>query len=115
MRVCSVSGCPRLYPSSEGSRCQTHRKEARASRVDNAVYSSKGHRRFREAVLTASPICSLCEIAVATVADHYPLSRRELVERGLDPNQPSRGRGLCAACHNKHTAATSPGGWAATN
>jgi 5-methylcytosine-specific restriction protein A len=111
MRVCSVHGCPTLYPSTEGSRCPAHRRQARAARTDNTVYSTRGHRTFRTAVLTRDPICTLCHLAVSTVADHYPRTRRELVAQGLDPNAPEHGRGLCAPCHNKWTAQSSPGGW----
>lgn len=111
MRVCSRHGCPTLYPATEGSRCQTHRREARARRTDNRVYDTKSHKTFRNAVLTRDPICQACHQALSTVADHYPKTRRELVNEGLDPNNPAHGRGLCARCHNKHTAATTPGGW----
>lgn len=48
---------------------------------------------------------------VATVADHYPTERVDLIAQGLDPNDPARGRGLCKRCHDKHTAATKPSGW----
>ena len=48
---------------------------------------------------------------VATVADHYPDDRRALVAKGLDPNDPDHGRGLCASCHSKETAKFQPGGW----
>ncbi|MEU6709988.1 hypothetical protein ABZ897_00800 [Nonomuraea sp. NPDC046802] len=49
----------------------------------------------------------------STVADHHPLSRRELVARGLDPDDPQYGRGLCTSCHGKETAANpeQAGGW----
>ncbi|AGL13864.1 hypothetical protein [Actinoplanes sp. N902-109] len=50
----------------------------------------------------------------STVADHYPLSRRELADRGLNPDDPTAGRGLCKRCHDKSTAVHQPGGWAAT-
>jgi len=111
MRVCGHSGCPTIYPSDEGSRCAKHRTAARRSRTGNAVYSSKGHRVFRDKVLRRDPICVLCNATQSTVADHYPLTRIELVDKGMNPNDPDHGRGLCAPCHNKHTAATSPGGW----
>lgn len=65
------------------------------------------------AVLARDPLCVICGIRISTVADHHPLERRELVARGLDPNDPERGRGLCSGCHNAKTARTSPGGWAA--
>lgn len=34
------------------------------------------------------------------------MSRKELVEAGLDPNEPDYGRALCESCHNSHTAKT---------
>jgi 5-methylcytosine-specific restriction protein A len=49
---------------------------------------------------------------VSTVADHWPVDRRELVARGMNPDDPSGGRGLCASCHGKETAIHQPGGWA---
>ncbi|MFV2094839.1 hypothetical protein ACFHW1_05020 [Micromonospora sp. LOL_014] len=47
----------------------------------------------------------------STVADHWPRDRRELVAAGLDADDPQYGRGLCARCHNQHTAVAQPGGW----
>ena len=110
MRVCSISGCPVIYNGTD-SRCPTHQTQARAKRIDNRVYSSAGHRRFRAGVLNTDPICVLCERAQSTVADHYPLSRRDLDEQGFNPNDPVHGRGLCASCHNAETARLQPGGW----
>ena len=110
MRVCNIPGCPTLYEGTEG-RCPTHRREARAARVDNRVYSTRGHRAFREAVLLRDPICVLCARSLATVADHHPISRRDLVEFGMNPNDPSAGRGLCHRCHSIETAQHQPGGW----
>jgi len=63
-------------------------------------------------VLRRDPVCVLCKTASATVADHHPVSRRELVAMKVaDPDAPSRLRGLCASCHGKETARTFPGGW----
>ena len=108
MRICNIPGCPN---PTEQSRCLKHRQQARAARTDNKVYSTSGHQAFRAAVLKRDPICVTCHMAVSTVADHHPRTRRELVTLGLNPNDPTHGRGLCATCHNKHTARTSPGGW----
>lgn len=113
MKVCNVHGCPNLFTGT-GGRCDTHRREARASRTTNRVYQSQGHRAFRAAVLARDPICVACNLAPSTVADHHPHTRRELVELGLNPNDPTRGRGLCKLCHDRWTAQTSPGGWAAS-
>lgn len=111
MKVCNVHGCGTLFDG-KGGRCPAHTREARGKRVTNKVYGTAGHKRFREAVLTRDPICVIpgC-IQWATVADHYPRTRIELVALGLNPNDPQYGRGLCATHHNKHTAATSPAGF----
>ncbi|MEU8131949.1 hypothetical protein [Streptodolium elevatio] len=50
----------------------------------------------------------------ATVADHFPSSRRQLIAAGVaDPDAPERLRALCSPCHNRETAKRQPGGWAA--
>lgn len=112
MRVCNVNGCGTIYPTEEGGRCQAHRREARQARVSNRVYSTRGHLIFRDAVLTRDVVCVIpgC-VQWATVADHYPRTRLELVALALNPNDPQYGRGLCSLHHNQHTAATTPGGW----
>ena len=113
MRVCNVPGCPQL---TDTPRCADHTRAADNARPDRGVYSRAPHRRFRRRVLTRDPLCVLCG-AVATVADHWPVSRRDLVAQGLDPNDPACGRGLCHRCHSKETAANPEqrGGWAADN
>ena len=115
MRVCSVHGCPTIYPTSEGSRCPEHRAEADKARgtAHERGYTGRGHQAFRNAVLTRDPICVLCHIAFSTVADHYPQSRKELIDLGLNPNDPQYGRGLCKPDHDRETAQNQPGGWAA--
>lgn len=113
MRVCSVHGCPEIYPAGEGSRCSKHRRHAdrqRGTAADRG-YNDAAHQVFRNAVLEANPICVMCELAEATEADHYPRSRRELIALHLDPNDPRFGRGLCARCHSISTAQLQPGGW----
>lgn len=112
MKVCNIPGCPTLFDGT-GGRCPTHATQARRERVHNKVYSTAGHARFRDTVLTRDPICTSCHTALSTVADHYPQDRRTLVELHLNPNDPRYGRGLCAPCHNKHTAATTPSGFRA--
>jgi len=112
MRVCSITGCPEIYDSKH-TRCPRHRRQADTQRgtQHDRGYNTAGHRRFRAAVLERDPICVICHVAISTVADHYPMSRRELIDSELNPNDPARGRGLCAACHNKQTAQHQPGGW----
>lgn len=113
MRVCSVSGCPTIFDSGNGSRCPTHTLEAKQAHWSKSkAYNTKGHRiRFRIGVLTRDPICVLCEVAESTDADHHPRSRAELVALSLDADDPQYGRGLCSLCHKRETAMHQPGGW----
>lgn len=83
-------------------------------------YGVEHRERFRAGVLRNDPWC-VCEDPLhghdlpcaepSTRADHHPFGRRELVARGLDPNDPQYGRGLCASCDSRQTAQRQPGGW----
>jgi 5-methylcytosine-specific restriction protein A len=110
LRVCPVPGCPNLTP---GGRCTEHQRQADRARgtASQRGYTSAGHRAFREQVLARDPVCKVCRQQPSTVADHYPTSRRDLLEQGLDPNDPVHGRGLCLPCHSRETAEHQPGGW----
>ena len=120
LKICPVPGCPELV---ESGRCAAHRLEVDRARGSATArgYNTRGHRLFRSAVLERDPICVLCLVErpntprLATVADHHPLSRRELLARGLDPDDPDSGRGLCKPHHDRETARQQPGGWAAAN
>lgn len=105
LKPCTVCKRP-----TKGSRCDQCARAADAARVSRGT-STAGHRRFREEVLARNPICVVCYKARSTVADHYPQSRRERIELGLDPDDPSNGRGLCKRCHDRETARNQPGGW----
>jgi len=113
MRVCSKPGCPNTYEGT-ASRCVEHERKADKARgtATERGYNTRQHHQFRRAVLTREPTCRLCPNP-ATVADDWPISRRELVRLGLDPNDPMRGRALCASCHSSITARTpgQQGGW----
>ncbi|GHF37143.1 hypothetical protein GCM10010359_44730 [Streptomyces morookaense] len=110
---CSVPGCPEL---TTGGRCAKHQREAEQQRGTSAAngYGTRWQ-RTRKAYLYRNRWCLLCG-RTATVADHFPLSRRELVTQGVaDPDAFSRLRPLCTRCHNRETAKRQPGGWAAAN
>ncbi len=117
-KTCSQPGCPNLVLDG-GSQCEVHRAESRRlsdqrrGTSTQRGYGQKHRERFRAEVLRRDPLCVLCKERPSSRADHYPLSRRELEERGLDPNDPSRGRGLCASCDSKQTARRpgQQGGW----
>lgn len=88
-------------------------------------YGTRHQHRFRQPILRRDTYCTCTDTtcrthrhrdqctALATIADHWPLTRRELTARGLDPDDPQHGRGLCKTCHD-HATATDPrthGGW----
>lgn len=120
LTVCSVPGCPEY--TDQGGRCADHRAEAEQRRgtARQRGYGRRHETRFRPGVLTRDPAC-LCTDEdhghgqpcgqPSVHADHYPLSRRELVAAGLDPDDPRHGRGLCGPCHSRETAKHQPGGW----
>lgn len=110
-RVCSTPGCPEF---SQGGRCDGCRAEAEQRRgtARQRGYGRGHETRFRPGVLARNPVCVLCGKAPSVHADHHPLSRRELVARGQDPDDPKHGRGLCGPCHSSETAKHQPGGFA---
>jgi 5-methylcytosine-specific restriction enzyme A len=93
--------------------CERHYRQ-----VGNSTqrgYGRKHRETFRAQVLERDPICVAdgCD-EPANQADHFPLTRRQLVRRGLDPLDSRYGRGLCASHHSQHTALTSSG-WGEPN
>lgn len=112
LRVCNVPGCPEF---TKQGKCDEHRRaaERRRGSAHQRGYGQAHAQRFRRGVLDRDPICVECRGKPATVADHYPKTRRQLVDEGLDPNDPANGRGLCEGCHNRHTARTRPDAWGA--
>jgi 5-methylcytosine-specific restriction protein A len=118
-RVCSKPGCPEF--SQGGGRCDGCKAEAEKTRgtAKQRGYGGRHLTRFRPGVLAKDPTCVCTEEdhghpapcgQPSKHADHWPLSRRELVEQGTDPNDPKHGRGLCHSCHSKETARYQPGG-----
>lgn len=121
--VCSVPRCPEY--TDRGGRCPDHRREAEQRRgsARQRGYGKQHETRFRPGVLARDPVCTCpgctsCAPAgdrpcgrPSVHADHWPLDRRTLTARGLDPDDPQHGRGLCGRCHSSHTAAEQPGGW----
>ncbi|MFD5081872.1 holin [Kitasatospora sp. NPDC058406] len=117
--VCTVPGCPTITDS---GRCPAHRAEADRARgtTTQRGYGQQHRTRFRPGVLARDPLC-VCTAQdhghgapcgqPSRHADHHPLSRRDLVDAGHDPDDPAHGRGLCHSCHSRETAAHQPGGW----
>ncbi len=112
-RICANPGCPKIHDSTTGARCPACAKTAdKAHWARTKGYNTKAHRiGFRLPVLQKHPVCVLCHLAVSTVADHWPKSREDLIQLGMNPDDPRHGRGLCESCHNAETARNQPGGW----
>lgn len=106
---CPIAGCVQL---TDGGRCSEHKAQAEQHRGNFRQRGyGKGHQRFRRAVISRDVICRICRAALATVADHYPDGRNELIAKGLDPDDPRYGRGLCKTCDSTQTAQRQPGGF----
>ena len=111
LSICTVAGCPEYTDS---GRCDEHRRQADRARGTAAErgYSGRTWTRSRRTVLDRDVMCVLGCGRPATVADHHPTSRRDLVAQGVtDPDAPHRMRGVCAICHAQETALHQPGGW----
>lgn len=114
------SRCPGCKTLHEGRgrcpRCRQALDRTRGTAAERG-YTGKHVSRFRPGVLDKHPFCvctredhrhgPVCG-APSTVADHWPLSRRELVANGMDPDDPQHGRGLCESCHNSETNRNQP-------
>lgn len=116
---CPDPGCPHLRPrggdcplghAKQRRRAQQRRTDAQRPTAAQRGYGALHRLRFRGPVLARDPICVLCRRVPSVHADHHPLTRMDLVARGLDPNDPKYGRGLCASCHARETA-THDGGF----
>lgn len=114
-RLCSTRGCATVVPRGQrDNRCVECSRKAEQDRgsAHERGYGRRHREVFRAGVLARHPLCQHqgC-VRRSTDADHWPLSRRDLVAAGLDPNDPRHGRGLCHAHHSAETASHQPGGW----
>ncbi len=119
MSVCTEPGCPVIVTK---GRCSKHGPIARIRPSITAQGYGARWRKVRDAFIAAHRVCAgdgagghhrNCN-GLATVADHDPITRRELVERG-DP-APDAWHHLVprsAACHGRKTALYD-GGWGNT-
>lgn len=113
MKVCAEPGCPRL---GDDTRCTHHtkakrrREDKRRPSASQRGYGAKWANDRRE-FLRLNPICMDCG-AEATVPDHSPLTRAELVAGGIThPDDFVFLQPRCKPCHDRKTARDQPGGW----
>ncbi len=112
--------CPRCRSTVTGPECPTCRADyRRRTDADRGTAADRGYdrawQRNRAAFLAEHPLCALCPTpTLATVADHHPTPRRDLVTAGdPDPDAWHHLRPLCKPCHDRETARLYPAGWAA--
>lgn len=103
LKTCSVPGCYRI---TEHTRCEQHKTQDKRGKSRYLGYGN-AWRKVRDPFIKANPRCAgvdgehhpNCD-GRATVADHYPETRRELVARGVpDPDAWHRLQPLSAPCH----------------
>jgi 5-methylcytosine-specific restriction protein A len=112
MKTCAKGGCPALVPVGT-ARCPVHGPKVKPRPSTTAQGYGASWRRKRAAFIAAHPVCQgdgagghhpRCD-GVATVPDHDPLTRRELVARGdPDPDAWHHLVARSAACHGRKTA-----------
>jgi 5-methylcytosine-specific restriction enzyme A len=109
LTVCNEPGCINL---TERGRCTDCKRQAELKRGRPADRGyDKRWRRIRAEFLRENPDCVDCGDP-ATVADHDPVSRRDLMEAGVaNPDDHAHLKARCASCHSSRTAVAQPGGW----
>jgi 5-methylcytosine-specific restriction protein A len=101
VRVCTEFGCGAWVE--HGGRCPRHRTPDLRPSAARRGYGSRW-RANRARFLQANPICVDCGF-LATVPDHDPVSRAELIRQGdPDPDAWHHLKPRCATCHNRRTA-----------
>lgn len=108
--------CPRCRKIYTGNACPTCKQRDQNRLV--AVRGTSAERgydlkwaRIRAQFLRHHPTCEICGNP-AKVADHHPVSRKDLVAQG-DPHPDSwdKLRPLCKSCDRREGNAKEPGGW----
>jgi len=119
LKVCRQAGC---YRKTRSSYCPDHthantetvqRQAFDARRSDDPIrklYRDRRWARTRLLVLRRDPLCTIAILCggskASAIADHFPLSSREIVERFGEAEffNPDRCRGACKADHDRKTA-----------
>ena len=110
---CTTPGCPGRVTTGRCAHCLETRQTNPRLRIETTAERGYGSpwRTRRYAYLTTHPYCALCG-RLATIADHYPIARRQLVATGDPaPDADHHLRPLCKPCHDHETGLRQPGGW----
>ncbi len=87
---------------SDRNRCPDHRGEDRPSSTARGY--DNAWRKVRSEFLRLNPFCLDCG-QPATVPDHSPLTRAELLANGIgNPDAPAFLQPRCKSCHDRKTA-----------
>lgn len=98
LKVCNDKTCPNL---TEHRYCTEHTRDDRPSAAARGYNNDWAKRRA--VFLRDNPTCIDCG-SKATVPDHSPASRKQLVAMGVaDPDDAKHLEPRCARCHNKRT------------
>jgi 5-methylcytosine-specific restriction protein A len=102
----------------EGSRCPAHLAEARRADEERRPRSERRYgetfERNREILLKPKPLCACGCGRIADTADHWPVSRRDLIAQGVpDPDALHRLRPLYHVCHARKSGGERRGAGAA--
>ena len=105
-RVCATPSCP-IVLTDGTRRCPAHDRRSPDRRPSPTArgYDAKW-RRNSARFLKANPVCAIdgCD-RPSEHSDHHPLSRRELLDLGVEhPDAWERLRPLCESHHNSKSA-----------
>lgn len=101
-KVCPTPGCPNLQP------CPIHHHDRNRPSAAQRGYDHRWRKRAAS-YLHRHPTCIDCGDP-ATVPDHSPRTRRELVAAGVaDPDADEYLEPRCKPCHDRKTATVDGG------
>lgn len=97
--------CPTCGRINDTRTCPEHAPQKRPH------FKARGYdahyQRQRTKLLASKPLCVMGCGRPANVADHHPLSRKQLVALGVpDPDALKHLRPMCTRCHNAKSAKT---------
>ena len=100
--MCPEPGCPTIVEG--GGRCARHGRPTKPRPTTTEQGYGSAWRRVRDRFIARHRVCVDCG-GPSSVADHDPVTRRELVARGdPDPDAEHHLVPRCGPCHSRKTA-----------